>query len=689
MAASVQFEPMPTAPSWRGPWAPIPRRGLPEVWKYALVLMAVWTFVAAGSLAWNRWRVRKSILALAEQEALAHFHKDVSYRHWSAGLGGVYAAVTPDTPPNPYLADVPERDIETPSGKKLTLINPAYMTRLVHELAEREWGARGHITSLNPLRAENSPDPWEADALQAIANGADQVATVETLDGEPHMRLIRPLRTKEACLKCHAAQGYQLGDIRGGISVSVPMAPFFAAEQSKTATDAISHGVIWLLGLAGIGWGAHRSRRNVEALEHANVALEQYIEKAEAATRAKSRFLANMSHEIRTPMTAILGFTDMLLDDEHVAEAREDWVESLRIIRRNGRHLLGLINDILDLSKIEAGKLETCGARCSPAEILAEMASLMRVRADAKNLSLAVEFASAVPETIFTDPLRLRQILINLVGNAVKFTETGGIRVVCAMVEPTGDRPRMRFDVIDSGIGMAEDQQSRLFVPFSQVDGSMTRRFGGTGLGLTISRQLAQMLGGDITVDSAPGRGSTFRLTIETGPLEHVPMVDHHAEALRGRKRPGARRRPAEPTPQLDGRILLAEDGPDNQRLFSFLLRKAGAEVTLAENGLVAYEKAMAAWRAGNPFDVILMDMQMPVVDGYTATARLRREGYEGPIVALTAHAMEGADAECRAAGCDGYAKKPIDRGELLNTVAQYLRANEAAGGKAATAEEE
>ncbi len=404
------------------------------------------------------------------------------------------------------------------------------------------------------------------------------------------------------------------------------------------------------------------------ALESANKALMQSNEAAEAASRAKSEFLANMSHEIRTPLTAILGFSDVLLGNVKDAEN----LSSANTIKRNGKHLLGLINDILDLSKIEAGKLRIEHITCSPGKVVADVASLMRVPARAKGLPLEVEYVGKIPETILCDPIRLRQILINMLGNAIKFTETGNVRLVVRLVQDTGKPPYLRFDVIDTGIGMTQEQASKLFQPFTQADSSTARKFGGTGLGLTISKRLAEMLGGNITVSRQPGKGSTFSVTVETGPLDDVPMLNDVAQAV------AQNRRKAKTTVatavKLDCRILLAEDGPDNQRLISFILEKAGAEVTLAENGLIAHDKALAARAAGEPFDIILMDMQMPDMDGYEATRRLRHEGYTGPIIALTANAMAGDDHKCREAGCDDYLSKPIDRNEFLLRLAQYAK---------------
>jgi signal transduction histidine kinase/ActR/RegA family two-component response regulator len=413
------------------------------------------------------------------------------------------------------------------------------------------------------------------------------------------------------------------------------------------------------------GRALSQSKRELQAT---NAALDAANRVAEAATAAKSEFLANMSHEIRTPMTAILGYAEIMLAN---AKTPED-VEITKTIKRNGDHLLGIINDILDLSKIEAGKLRVERISCSPVAIVADIASLMRVRAKAKNLPLSIEYDGPIPETVQSDPTRLRQILINLVGNAVKFTQSGNVRLTIRVRPDSSGSPQLQFAVMDTGIGITEEQASRLFQPFSQGDASIGRTFGGTGLGLAISKRLAKMLGGDVTVYSVSGQGSKFTLTIDTGPLDGVRWLERPHETIGEDAQKNTAPPPAE---QLEPhcRILLAEDGLDNQRLLAFLLRKAGAEVAVADNGQAAVELALAANSQDRPFAVILMDMQMPVVDGYEATRRLRAAGYAGPIVALTAHAMKEDRQKCLDAGCDDYLPKPIDRHTLLAAVAKHL----------------
>ncbi len=395
---------------------------------------------------------------------------------------------------------------------------------------------------------------------------------------------------------------------------------------------------------------------------------------ADAANLAKSEFLANMSHEIRTPMTAILGYAETLLTEGDITQAPPQRIEAIQTIIRNGEHLLNLINGILDLSKIEAGKLKLEQVGCSPFQLAHEVISLMDVKADAKGLPLTLKSADKIPKTIRTDPTRLRQILINIVGNAIKFTEVGQVCLEISVSEATDAHPLIRFDVRDTGIGMTQQQTGQLFRAFSQVDASTTRKFGGTGLGLAISKRLAKMLGGDITVTSQAAKGSTFRVTVATGPLDDVPMIDPEDCIGCDRATPEKKLPTDTPPEQLDCRVLLAEDGADNQRLISFLLEKAGARVTVAENGQTAYEKATQAAHTDQPFDVILMDMQMPVMDGYEATRKLRTDGYTAAIIALTAHAMDGDRDKCIEVGCDDYASKPINREKLIAVVSKYGR---------------
>ena len=404
--------------------------------------------------------------------------------------------------------------------------------------------------------------------------------------------------------------------------------------------------------------------RNITQRKHVEQELAKATEAAEAANRSKSEFLANMSHEIRTPMSAILGFAARLLDNKQDETGR---VECVSIIQRNALHLLELINEILDLSKIEALQMKVERIDCDIPEMISDITSLMRPRAVEKGLAFGIAFDGPIPRLIQTDPMRLRQIMVNLLGNAVKFTKTGKIDMRIRDERAGSGSIMLRIDVIDSGIGMTPDVLARLFQPFTQGDESITRKYGGTGLGLTISRRLAKLLNGDISVTSEIGIGTTFSVKIDGGPSAGVEMLQGLNEATLPLHKNDA----AQHDIVLSGRILLVEDGRDNQRLLRMQLEDAGAIVSSAEDGQIAVAKAM-----NQPFDLILMDMQMPVMDGYAATAELRRRGLKTPIIALTAYAMAEDRAKCLASGCDDYLTKPVKEEILLKTVNQHLGHN-------------
>ena len=400
-----------------------------------------------------------------------------------------------------------------------------------------------------------------------------------------------------------------------------------------------------------------------ELIQRRTDELRRARDEAVAASSAKSAFLANMSHEIRTPLTSIIGFAELLLTRDVAADEKE---AAVRTIIRNGRHLLDVINDILDLSKIETGQVELERIDIDLPILLRDLVTLVAGRAEEKSLEFAVQPHLPLPARFAGDPVRLKQILLNLCSNAIKFTQRGSVRI---SVRYQADPPALLFTVSDTGIGMTPEQQSRLFQPFVQADVSTTRRYGGTGLGLYLSNQLAAALGARIRVRSEPGKGSRFQLVL---PLPAAVPADELL-TLEGDLRIYERAEfaiSAFAAPDLRGRVLLAEDGVDNQRLLAAYLRQAGLDVTVVGNGRDAVETALR-----REFELVLMDIQMPVLDGVAATQMLRGAGYSRPIVALTANVMKSDVQRYREIGCDDVLAKPVERERFYQVIAALVGA--------------
>ncbi|MCO6436413.1 MAG: response regulator [Phycisphaerae bacterium] len=387
-------------------------------------------------------------------------------------------------------------------------------------------------------------------------------------------------------------------------------------------------------------------------------------EAAEFANRMKTEFLASISHGIRTPMMSILGYGEALLGDELSPSERR---RALTAVRRNGEHLMQIVDDLLDIALIEAGKLRLQLTSARLKDTVEEIVTLLTPRASAGRLQLDVQYSDGLPETFLTDVTRLRQILLNLIQNAIKFTMTGGVTVRVG-TEPAGDSRILVLEVIDTGIGIPQDQLAQICEALARTDAPFVRRRGGVGLGLRISKRLVELLGGEIAVQSKKGVGTTFRVSL---PLQESPRAEAPAPSTASnaaRSKPRFVNQDDRPC-----RVLVVDDSPDNAALVTHLLRRAGADVAVAENGRESVTEALTAVQCGRPYDVVLMDMQMPVMDGYEATRELRRRGYAGPIVALTAHAMAEDRQHCLEAGCDEYLAKPVSRGDLLAAVQGML----------------
>lgn len=407
---------------------------------------------------------------------------------------------------------------------------------------------------------------------------------------------------------------------------------------------------------SGKAGGVLVSFDDVTLLEKQELELIRSKEEAEIANQTKSDFLANMSHEIRTPMNAIIGFTEVLRRGYGSGEKNIHYLET---IAKNSKHLLELINDILDLSKVESGQIEVESIPSKVHHVISDIVDVLNLTAQKKAVLLIYDPQQPIPEEVLTDPGRIRQILTNLIGNAIKFTQQGKVTVRTHWQNNT-----LRVDVVDTGIGMSETQLANVFDPFVQADSSITRRFGGTGLGLTISKRYANALGGDIRVKSKLGKGSVFSLTIAAPAVADAAMIA--VEDQRANRKPMVT---LNETWRFSGaNIMVVDDSEENRDLIELLLQSHGLNVSKFENAVDAIESAIK-----QPPDVILMDVQMPVMDGYTAVAQLRKQGVTLPIFALTAHAMKGIEEKCKNAGFSGYIGKPINIEDLLSTLAQTV----------------
>ncbi len=562
-------------------------------------------------------------------------------------------------------------------------MSSTYMTERILRYLSRDFpGLIYRQASPNPLNPDHRPTAFEQRLLDRFRDNRklDKLeGIVRTARGEVYY-VARPIVAEKRCLKCHgdpqnapyairerygteSGFGWKPGEVVGLLMVSVPVADILASQarvRSVLHTTAI--GISLLLSVA-LGLMLLLLMRWNWKLRHAT-------QRAEAASAAKSAFLATMSHEIRTPLTAILGYADELALLERDGLLPSQAREPLDAIRTSGRHLLSLINDILDLARVEAGRLMRHITDVRLPELLHDVCSIMRVRAAEKGLKLSVRTRGKVPAVVRADPAQLRQILVNLVGNAVKFTEEGEVSIELAAEPKSPSRTVLKIAVRDTGIGIAPDKLDQLFEPFVQVADSAVTRAQGTGLGLAVTKRLVELAGGWIAVESELGVGTTFHVTL---PVHHSTDVEWLDEAAFARAS-SVSDQPANTDVRLDGcHVLLCEDNPMNARLVRRILERVGVRCEHVTNGQEAVEYFRTRPKHEWP-DVVLMDLQMPVMDGMTAVKHLRAMGVSVPILALSANVMKDDRDRCLKIGFNDYLCKPINRARLLERIRNFAR---------------
>jgi signal transduction histidine kinase len=472
--------------------------GITRLEVYFAVILVAWTVIATGSWLWNTSQVRRNTLEEAHIQARVAYEKDIIYRHWNTLHGGIYVTVTPANQPNPYLADNPDRDVTTTSGKRLTLMNPSYMTRQVNELARKMIGVRGHITSLNPIRAENAPDPWERDALRSFDRGVKETYSVETLDGREYMRFMQPMLTEPECLQCHAKQGYRVGQIRGGISVAVPMAPLRVIERRDIFRLGLVHGGLWLVGLLGIVMGGRGLVQGQRQRRRAAAEIERYARELEEANGLKELFIDIMRHDFLNPASAVQSYSMYLQEGNADPKSKE---MASRITRANAK-LIEMIQDASKLSRLsEAEQLE-----CAPRDLN----RLIREALHDIESPLSVDYPPDGDYPVSANPI-LGDVFVNLLTNAVKYAPDGK-RVEIGIREEGAD---WVATVKDFGPGIRDEDKEKVFTRLERLHKEGVK---GTGLGLAIAKRIVQLHRGRIWVEDNPAGGTVFCVSLPKTP---------------------------------------------------------------------------------------------------------------------------------------------------------------------------
>lgn len=633
--------------------------------------MIFWTLLIGGSLVFNVDHAKKNMDKQVNAETHAILGKNTTVLQWATRHGGVYVPITQDQQPIPFMSHVPDRDVTTTSGIKLTLINPASMLRQMMDDYENQYGVNGRITGLKYLNPANAPDKWEREQLKIMSSNEgspEEIWKQADINGIPHLRFLRPMMMESDCMKCHGHLGYKVGEVRGATGINVPLTLYLERYASVRFDLIVSHILVWIIVLVGIAWiGRKAARQEIElasTVQLRTAELERSRDSAQAGILSRDSFIANMSHEIRTPMNAILGFSEIVVSDQNLLPKTKERVET---IRSSANNLLSILNDILDLTKLESGRLEVESIPFNLKNMISDVAILHSGRIAESGLVFKLEIDPSVPQRITGDPTRLRQVLVNLLDNAIKFTQKGSIRLRISVDKNTD---LTHFELIDTGIGMTKQQAGLVFDPFHQADQSTTRLYGGTGLGTSICKRLVEAMGGKIWLETVKDKGSTFHFTLNYQSVaENVKcLFDDDGPTTNDYHSP---RR---------FHVLLAEDVKTNADLLRIWLDQQGHSLDWVKNGA----QAVKAFQE-NDYDLILMDIHMPIMDGLQASARIReleqRSGIQSPIplIALTASVMRQDVNKCIAAGMTTVVSKPIAIKELFALMEDSV---EAGGGR-------
>ncbi len=632
-----------------------------------------WTLAIFISLGISAWQMHEAIHNIATVHARQAYDKEMAFRRWNELKDKAFTIVEqPGQTAVPFDLFV-NRTVISPSGRVISTSNIANVPNRFHNPVREhdEFGSR--LTGFSPSLPENTPDTWEKNALRSFRNGQPEAVAIVKEGSKEYLRLMRPLVARQSCLQCHTDPDTKAGSVMGGLSIRLPMSIYHTSENHQLAALTIGHTLFWLLGLVGIRIGTRKINRSRERLqlllqhtEELNQVLAEETDRANAladrekkASAAKSEFLANMSHEIRTPMNAIIGMAELLSETE-LSQRQRHYVS---MFQSAGENLLNIINDILDISKVEAGHIELEQTGFDVIELVVSTCDIMGERAQNRGIQFNIVNGKALPTFVIGDPARIRQVLVNLVGNAIKFTKKGSITVTLdtaaeERAEP-GTTTTLRFSVRDTGIGIPEDKLPIIFDNFTQSSSSTTREYGGTGLGLAISKRLVNLMGGEISVSSREGEGSCFSFTV---PLTVEETPDQELKN--------------EPADIKGARILVVDDTPANREILRETLSVAGAVVTEAENGYTAMEAYEKARNLGTPFELVVLDGRLPDISGSTIAARIRHDKLLNTACLLLSSDPQKTDfTTFRELGLPTPLVKPVKRQALLEAVSLALAA--------------